>query len=431
LNLQYLKFQNKSLIRLRSFFFSLALLFLPTQLGKHFWPSFSIISGIRVDYLSPTLYLTDIFIFLLFVSWLLSISNKSWRKVFSIKYYVSSTFTYWQISLFVFWLILGVAFSSHPLAGMYGVVKLSEFGFFGWYVSQEKQVFSKIVSCFSVGLVIESVIAFLQFYFKRSIGGVFYFLGERFFTSDTPGIANASINGELILRPYATFPHPNVLAGFLLLSITLILFSMHSGKKWLLVLCGTVALFLTLSRLPIVLWIGIVCFYLSRFFATGFKKIVSVVVVLVTVLFLFPTPLFHRFSELSLSDQTISDRLTLISFSLSVITKQPLLGVGFYNFLYNLASTQLHKQFFFVQPVHNIYLLIAAETGIVGLLFFLWFLYKTFSQVMNKKKFYDFRFVLLASILIIGFFDHYFVTLQQGQLLFAAVLGLCWNKKKV
>jgi len=32
------------------------LLFLPGQLGKHWWPKWSLISGVRVDWLSPTLY---------------------------------------------------------------------------------------------------------------------------------------------------------------------------------------------------------------------------------------------------------------------------------------------------------------------------------------------------------------------------------------
>ena len=44
--------------------FFLFLLFLPTQLGKHFFLDFSYLSGVRVDYLAPTIYLTDTIIFL-------------------------------------------------------------------------------------------------------------------------------------------------------------------------------------------------------------------------------------------------------------------------------------------------------------------------------------------------------------------------------
>ena len=45
----------------------LFLFLLPTQLGKHFFLPFSYILGVRVDYLAPTVYLTDIIILLLVV----------------------------------------------------------------------------------------------------------------------------------------------------------------------------------------------------------------------------------------------------------------------------------------------------------------------------------------------------------------------------
>ena len=43
-----------------NFLLILFLLLIPTQLGKHFWPDWSSVLGIRIDYLSPTLYLVDI-----------------------------------------------------------------------------------------------------------------------------------------------------------------------------------------------------------------------------------------------------------------------------------------------------------------------------------------------------------------------------------
>src|SRR6185369_2209751 len=54
-----------------------------------------------------------------------------------------------------------------------------------------------------------------QFLLGRSIGGIFYLLGERTFNISTPGIALVNILGKNFLRPYASFPHPNSLAGFL------------------------------------------------------------------------------------------------------------------------------------------------------------------------------------------------------------------------
>src|SRR5580700_6749474 len=57
--------------KIESFLLFFFFLLLPTQLGKHFWPDFSIVSGIRIDYLSPTIYFTDILLILLFVAFLL------------------------------------------------------------------------------------------------------------------------------------------------------------------------------------------------------------------------------------------------------------------------------------------------------------------------------------------------------------------------
>src|SRR5438105_4334390 len=48
-------------------FIFLLLFLLPTQLGKHFWPEFSFVQGLRIDYLSPTLYVTDMLVGILFV----------------------------------------------------------------------------------------------------------------------------------------------------------------------------------------------------------------------------------------------------------------------------------------------------------------------------------------------------------------------------
>jgi len=57
-------------------FFYLLILFLPTQLGRHFFFDFSFVSGIRIDYLAPTIYLTDILVLLLFIAWVLNLLGR-------------------------------------------------------------------------------------------------------------------------------------------------------------------------------------------------------------------------------------------------------------------------------------------------------------------------------------------------------------------
>ncbi|MBI3070231.1 MAG: hypothetical protein HYY87_02920 [Candidatus Levybacteria bacterium] len=86
--------------------------------------------------------------------------------------------------------------------------------------------------------------------------------------------------------------------------------------------------------------------------------------------------------------------------------------------------------------MHNIYLLIAAETGALGAVLFFLFLGKTYKRIKNQesriksKKFivHNSLFLILSMVLVLGFFDHYFLTLQQGRMLLSFALGLCWAK---
>ena len=66
--------------KLRNILLFLFLLLIPTQLGRHFWPEWSYVLGIRVDYLSPVLYLVDII-------WILLLISNIQFPIFNIKKY--------------------------------------------------------------------------------------------------------------------------------------------------------------------------------------------------------------------------------------------------------------------------------------------------------------------------------------------------------
>ena len=425
--------------KVRDFIFYLLILFLPTQLGKHFWPEFSFIKGVRADYLSPTLYVTDILVLLIFV---LFIFSKKKFLISNFKFLIKSQFL---ILLFVVCLVVGIVLSKSPSAGVYGLLKLSEFGFLGFYVAHniKKLKLENILLMFSIGIIFESFLAISQYLSNGSLQGIFYFFGERFFNSLTPGIANASLGGELFLRPYGTFPHPNVLAGFLVIAMTLIVssikyqvLSMRNIVLTLSLVIGTIALFLTLSRVATLVWL---IFIGSWLMVRGIKKIklkTSIFYILLSIFslllvsFIFASSSFHyRFTNINLSDESIVQRKNLIQNSITMAKDHPIFGVGLNNFLVNLPLYQTpHISPFYLQPVHNIFLLVFAETGIIGLGFFIWFIYKTYKKIKEKKyTIHNTYYILLFSVLLLGMFDHYFLTLQQGQLLFSFILGLCWS----
>jgi O-antigen ligase len=323
-------------------------------------------------------------------------------------------------------------------------LKFFELSFLVYYIAttiRESRQLENILLLFSVGAFFSSLLAIAQFITQGSIGGPLYFLGERFFTSQTPGIANASLNGALVLRPYATFSHPNVLAGFLLCVLILLLLVLPLMEKRLTrimfvitLLVGTSALLLTMSRVAIVIWSLIIIFFMI----VQAKKKTIVFLLLLGCSFLFFvfsfffSPIGTRILQTRLTEESVVQREALIHAAFLLFNKHPYLGVGLGNFLPSLTQMpQLVTSTQYLQPVHNIFLLIITETGIVGGLFFLWFLGKTYQQLLfmfKKKSQLSIPFsITLSTILILGLFDHYFLTLQQGQLLLAVILGLCWT----
>ncbi len=146
---------------------------------------------------------------------------------------------------------------------------------------------------------------------------------------------------------------------------------------------------------------------------------------------LFYIPVLPRLEGTNFAEEAITQRADLFKSTLIIIKNHPLFGIGLLNFLPGISHIQKPlSPTLYLQPVHNIFLLVTAEIGIIGVGFFLWFLFKTYKRLMrclkNQKNLSLILLILLSVILILGMFDHYWLTLQQGQLLFALILGLSW-----
>ncbi len=431
---------------------------IPTQLGKHFWPTFAYVAGQRVDYLSPTIYITDILIFLIFFCVISKTFFKRHPEFISGSFLLrfrnpfgiprASEFGMTSKSALVFlaillYLSLGIFFSKSPLNGWYELLKLLELGFFAWLVSKERAIFSLLFWAFGIGVIVEGTLALLQFFHQGSLQGIWYFLGERFYSASTPGIANATIHGQLLLRPYATFPHPNVFAGYLVIAMLFLLpyvFSLRErseskGRKVLAILAvifGSVVLLLTFSRTAIVVFFALAVMYVYLKFVT--LRIWTLLGICILVLGIFFDPLLNgRFTDIHGYMEAVTIRDLLAQSSWWMFVNHPLFGVGLGNFLPSLPYYLPRNVLFgLLQPVHNIFLFVLAETGIAGLGVFLLVLYKAFTNSWKNKTTPLFQFSLLSllAICLIGMTDHYFLTLQQGQLLFVLILGISFRKNK-
>lgn len=351
---------------------------IPFQLGYHLNIDQATVYGFKIDYLIPTLYISDIFIFLLLI---LSFKKDLLKR---------SYFLY--VIPFLFFIILNIYFSVNPIPAVYKWIKVLEMIALGIVIFTTKQ-FSPLkhfVKPLSLSVLLVSILGILQYLNNGSIGGLFYWLGERTFIFNDPNIAP---------YPYSTFSHPNSFAGFLF--VFLLLFIQYKNS------------------FNIKYFYAVVLLVTSNIILTNSLNVYLTVVALILISLRRSASL--NALTIDLSQRFISHRIELIESSWQMFKKSPFLGVGQNNFIPNLVSvSNKFISAWELQPVHNIFLLVLSETGLIGLSIFLFTLFNLFS-ISNLP---------LLAILITGLSDHYWLTLQQNMLLFTFVLALSKQHQK-
>ncbi|MGD8743979.1 MAG: O-antigen ligase family protein [Candidatus Woesebacteria bacterium] len=410
--------------------FKLLIFLLPSQLGYHYWLKQSFVYGIRVDYLSLTVYLTDLLV-IAFI--LLSVYEKISSEGF--KKYLKSLFGFvrnhiYYFSLFFVFVFVNVFFAQNRVVATFKWIKIIEFILFGYTVSKYNFKNYKKAFLIPAGLsaILISLIAYLQFILQKTTG-LFYWLGERSFSSNIPGIALTNIGGRQLMRPYSVFSHPNSLSGFLLVWLILLI-NKNEKKSFLEKAAIVLSMLSIIISTSLAVYITIPVIILIFIFMNKYKKrhrrlalaIVSVVVFLSLISLFW----FRTVPQGLTGNESFVKRVELVKASGELIRRSPLVGVGFNNFIVHLPTTSIRPNVsWWLQPVHNIYLLVLVESGILGLAVFSYLTFKALSISVEKKKYH--LAVALTAILLTGLFDHYWLTLQQNQLLFGLVLGLNFN----
>ena len=134
------------------------------------------------------------------------------------------------------------------------------------------------------------------------------------------------------------------------------------------------------------------------------------------------------------TDESVSDRQLYNSVAWKMIKDRPIAGSGLRTVVSRMDQYTTDRLLPHLhQPVHNIYLLLWVETGILGLAGFLWVIGNIIVVRGNSGNRGVEKLILLAvfgGFLLLGFFDHYFFSLNQGGLMFWIVAGLVANRGK-
>jgi O-antigen ligase len=260
-------------------------------------------------------------------------------------------------------------------------------------------------------------------------------------TAPTPGasvVQNAA--GLRWLRGYGTLPHPNTLGGFVLVGLgALVERYLTTGRRaWLGAgALGIVALVLTFSRaswLGAAVMLGAGAWWAWRYARNRWQRYRSVLLVfgavgLVVLLPLLPLLAVRAdFSDQAVSTETrsVQERQLYALASLQMLAGRPVFGIGAGTFVEVLAG--LVPPLTRLEPVHNVILLVATETGLLGGLAVLALVFAIARRAWQRRRAAStaeaLYALIIAGMFVTGLFDHYWWTAPPGQLAVATVLGL-------
>lgn len=292
--------------------------------------------------------------------------------------------------------------------------------------------------------VANSLLSLYQVIFQRSLG--LYLLGESRFFLGEPGIAKIFLFGEYYQRAYGLFPHPNINAFFLLLSLFILYRSsvprgtsayefFKQCSTWNIVIFLTSLFFLTIALIAafskgafiiLGIFIALWCFRIvprgtkqQRIPANGSTwnaRIISgaAILLLITIVLLGLYTFVHRIEsllerEILFQESAQTARLSLLGDGLGSTSST-------WNIRYVAESAWL------AEPVHNVFLLVLADLGLVGL--FLWTLFYLELAHVPRGTFHPEDWIVWIGLGVFMSVDHYIWDSSQAWFIFCVFLAV-------
>jgi len=335
----------------------------------------------------------------------------------------------WGLTIFLLFLLnagIVTLLKGDPVLYLFFLIRVLEAGAVYTLIRQKIIPHNQLIAWLLYGAVFQIALAYVQTRLNHSIG--LQFIGEPVIGADVTNVAkNDLADGTKLIRPYGTFLHPNILGAYL---VTMFYLSLAYLKKqalpfWIILM--SVGIYLTGSQaaqLTLLITAGILLL-LSFIKVATQKRILSLG--LLVALLLTNLGIYLKSVTLAWNYPSLQERLTQNVISLGMFLHH-LWGVGVANFTLVMeqfsGDTLLPWQF---QPVHNVYFLVLNETGLQGLILFLFIIayllhgyWKTgLSYFLHDKA----RILPLFALIIMASFDHLLWTSWVGPILAGMVLA--------
>jgi len=257
-------------------------------------------------------------------------------------------------------------------------------------------------------ILFQSIVGLFQFFNQTPVFG-YLFLGETNLNRQT-GLAKQIINGVEKILPYGTTSHPNILGGFLSISIIVLvgLLTIKQIKKkkyhqqpffYGPIGLAIVTLGLTFSFSAWLTFLIGICLIFFKF--TNKKAfILSIIIIILSPIAIYTLSQYSH-------NPSISRRNYLNQSAVNMFNNHILWGVGLNNFTTQVEEYSPTREVVrFTQPSHNIFLLLISETGLIGLSLL------TLIVIKSKKLFIKnpqwSKYLLLFTPMLV--LDHYLIT---------------------
>jgi len=370
-------------------------------------------------------------------------------RVSRIKYGVTEV----AMILLVAWVGISIAWAPDPLlAGYFFLKLLLGAGIFFVTRSFDSLIIKKIVFTLLLAGALQSGIGIAQFLSQQSWNSTLFGMSAHELWQ--AGSSVLKIESGRFLRAYGTFPHPNMLGGFLAVVFVLgvayqVLRMKEIGRGYRItrivgLLIVFLGLILTFSRTA---WIGavvslcvlggLVFWQKERDARRHFSKALLVFLLAGGVFGTILSPyIFPRFDGAVIEREgSVSERMQSLYDAKTVMDQTPLFfGTGAGNFTERLLYFEGDRPVWTLQPVHNVLVLVLAEIGVIGL--FLWFLFLgtillSWKRYLTLQKSQSVRVIFAIALLALVpslFLDHWLWSSHFGLFFLFLLLGLSQSK---
>jgi O-antigen ligase len=389
----------------RRLFLAAAIIDIPLGLDIHFayrpaLAELNAVAGFNVS-------ITTICLAVLYALWLGELLSKRRPQIHSSNWMAMTL----PLTAYMLVTIMSVAVAGDVMLSLYELALLLQIFLLYLYVVgtvRTRQDVLFIVKILLASLLVESVVM----------------IGLRF-VGTTIEIAGITARVDGGTRVGGTVGSPNAAAGYLALFLSLtvgvLLARLGRSYKWLAVLAfglGGIALIFTLSRGG---WnafvVSMVILYLLAWWRGLLSRNILVIAAILLVLAILfqDTILVRLFSG---EGSTAETRLRMMRMAIEIIKDHPWLGVGANNYAIMIPQYDTPDFAGWLHVVHNKYLLVWAETGLVGLMAFLLFLITTIRRGWQSWRLNDALLSPLAIGLtagIVGQMSHMFLDLFHSR----------------